>query len=232
MARFSSLIFVALLIIGCGAGKRQVPLSLETKLKRAEMALENGRIFEAKKWTTEALKTNPKLPEPQRLMARILDREIVSEKLSSKNRLPEELTLRERAARAKTLTERGRGLLQANELGDAMRAAEKALQLDPENLEASHLMDDVKEKARRQGREESLFVQNLYQEEINARIQRYTQDAETWTQEGKWGAARLAVEKILLLDPKNSEGLRLSKILDEEESKSLSPLQQVPAGAK
>lgn len=142
-------------------------------------------------------------------MAKILEREIVREKSFSHKDTLEELSSQEKKEQAKTWLERAEGFLDAHQFDEALFAAEQVFQLDSENPEASRLIDEIKERARKEEREESLFVKSLYQEEIHSRIQRYTREAETAFREKRRGEARLTTEKILLLDPKNAKGKRL-----------------------
>ncbi len=126
----------------------------------------------------------------------------------------EELTPQEISLEVKTWLERSRGFLEGNRFDEALQAAEQAFLFDPENLEASRLVDEIKLKAREEGAEESVFLQQLYQEEIEGRIRHYSEEADAWMKAGRWGAARMAVEKILFLDPDNFEGQRLLAVLE------------------
>lgn len=203
------LIVTALLVAGCRPLRTQAPLSYESKLRHAETAFQKGKIFEARKWAGEALALKPEHLEGQRLMAKILDREIVREKSFSRKDTLEELSSQEKREQVKTWLERAEGFLEAHQFDEALFATEQIFQLDSENPDASRLVDEIKERARKEEREEGLFVKNLYREEIHSRIQRYAREAEAALKEERWGAARLAVEKILLLDPKNAMGQRL-----------------------
>lgn len=208
---------IVLLVGGCGSHRGQTTFSYETKMRRAAIALRDDRLFEARKWVSEALKMKPQQPEAQLLMAHVIDREIEKEKTSPESEIPEELTPEKKSLQIKTWLERSRGFLEINQLKEAQWAAEQVFQLDPQNLDASRLMDEIKMKAQKQGRDDELFLQELYQEEISTRIQSYIQQAETRIQDKQWAAARFAVEKILILDPKNVEGRRLLSVLDKRE---------------
>ena len=52
----------------------------------------------------------------------------------------------------------------------------------------------------------------LVNQEVQDRVAVYKQQAQTWIEEGKFGAARLAAEKALLLKPEDDDTL---KLLDE-----------------
>lgn len=210
------LVVAVLLAIGCGSSRKQTLLSYEGEMKRAELALQEGRIIEARKRAVKALEMQPQRIEAQKLIAKVMDREIVQEKLAQQNILPEELTPKEKKNQIKTWLERSRSLLQVNQFEEALAAAEQVFRLDPDHLEASRLIDEIKDKAQKQGRADSLFLQRMYQQEIEDRIRRYIKQAEVWLQEKKWGAARFTIEKILVLDPKNPEGRRLLASLNEK----------------
>ena len=217
MSLLLGLIAAVLLTVSCSASRTQAPLSYEAKLRRAEMALQRERTFEARKWASEALAMHPGRLEGEKLMAKVLDQEIAREKSLSRHDTLEELSSQEKRLQVKTWLERAQSFLEVNQFDEALLAAEQVFQLDPENPEASRLIDEIKQRARKQGQDESLFLKGLYNQEINSRIKRYTQQAEAWFREKRWGAARLAIEKILFLDPKNETGRQLLVQLDEKE---------------
>ena len=186
-------------------------------MKRAELALQKDNSFEARKWAVEALETKPNYPKAQALMAQVIEREVRNEKsLAQAPDILEELNSEQKSLQIKTWLERSRGFLEINQFEEAARAVEQVFLLDPDNLEASRLIDQIKDKATKEGHEEDLFLQDLYQKEINARMIRYGQQAENLIQQKKWGEARFVVEKILMLDPKNAKGRRLSAVLDKQ----------------
>lgn len=206
---------VLLMIVSLEAASSADQGSYKTKMKRAKAAFKQGDVFEAQGWAQEALQMKPGDLEAQGLMAKIFDRQIEQDIiLSQKDTTPEELPSDDKKLKVKTLLERSNTLFEMNLLKEANDTAEEALQLDPDNLEASRLLDAVKARAQKQGREESLFLQELYEEETHSRIDNYNEQAETWMAQGKWGAARIALEKVLMLDPKNEKA---KKLLNEAE---------------
>lgn len=130
---------------------------------------------------------------------------------------PEELSEREKSQQIKTLFERSQGFLERGQFDGALTAVEEVFVLDPENREASRRVDEIKEKARRQGAEESTFLKGLYQVEIESRIHRYVREAETHLGRGRREAARVAIEKIFLLDSENQRAQELEALLDVED---------------
>lgn len=208
---------VVVLLIGCSLNRSPSSLSYEAKMQRAEAALQRERTFEAHRWASEALEMKPGSREAQELMAKVIDQEIANERALHPTQPLEELSPSIKNLQIKTWLERSRSLIQIQEWDQARQAAEQVFRLDPENREASRLIDEIKEKLRKQGKKEGLFVQDLYQEEADSRIQRYLGQAEDGLAKDRWGAARLAVEKVLILDPKNARGRKLLALLEKKE---------------
>lgn len=126
----------------------------------------------------------------------------------------EELTPQEKSNQIKTWMDRGKSYLELGAYEEALKSTEQVFLLDADNLEASRLVDEIKTQIRARGAEDTLFLNGVYQEEIQERIQNYVQQADQWIREGKTGAARMAVDKVLLLDSENIEGQKLQAILD------------------
>lgn len=211
------------LFCGCASGGGTQKLSYEAKMRRAELALKEDKIFEAKRWTQESLTMDPHNFKAETLMAKILDRQIAREKSLLNQKSPEELTESERELQLKTWLERSRGFLEAHEYDQALLSAEKVFQLDPNNWEASRLTDEIRTGARREGKDESVFLEELYGQEIQSRIEKYRKQTRAWMASDRWGAARLALEKILILDPQDKEAKRLLAELDQKEEPLLTP---------
>jgi tetratricopeptide (TPR) repeat protein len=186
-------------------------------MRRAEVALQRERTFEAHQWASEALEMKPGSREAQELMAKVIDQEIANERALNPTQPPEELSPSIKNLQIKTWLERSRSLIQLQEWDQARQAAEQVFRLDPENRESSRLIDEIKDRVRKQGKKEGLFVQDLYQEESDSRIQRYLWQAEGGLAKDRWGAARLAVEKALILDPKNARGRKLLALVEKKE---------------
>ena len=121
---------LALLAGGCSSRKAQTSLSYEAKMKRAALALREDRLFEARRWTSEAIQLRPQEHGAQLLMARVIDREITKAKQSSEGKNPEELTSEEKSLQIKTWLERTRGFLEFNKLEEANLSVEQVFQLD------------------------------------------------------------------------------------------------------
>ena len=128
---------------------------------------------------------------------------------------PEQLAKAEKDSQVKTWIERGKSYLEIDELEQALLSTEQVFRLDAQNREASALVDRIKGRARELGIEETLFVRKLYEEEAKVRVQHYVQQADEQIARRQWGAAALTLEKILLLDPENTEGRRLKDLLEK-----------------
>lgn len=207
--------------IGCHAHHQKVQpaSSYEERLKIAERELRKGKIFEARRLAVEVLEMHPGNEKAEKLIAQTIDRQVTQQKLVVAPPLPEETSSLQRRLHTKTLLERSRSLLEQGELEEALRNAEEVFRYDAGNTEASHLIDNIRERAKKEAREEQLFLEQLYQEEIDARIKRYLEEAKYSMDRKKWGPARLALEKVLLLEPTHREGKQLLSLLEQRERK-------------
>ena len=59
-------------------------------------------------------------------------------------------------------------------------------------------------------------MQRRYEEEIEIRVERYREQAQVWKEEGRLGAAKMAVQKILLLEPKDRNAVVLYEEIKKE----------------
>ncbi|MBI3306623.1 MAG: hypothetical protein HYZ84_02285 [Candidatus Omnitrophica bacterium] len=175
----------------------------------ARRAFEAGELYEARRITKSVLEKKPGDETAQKLMAQIIDQEIAREKEAFEPKAIEEFTKNEKLDEAKIWLDRSKTLLSIRQYGEALLAAEKVFLYDPENSEASRLIDEIKQKAHREGKSDLLFLKHNAEDEIRGRVETYRKQARQWVADGKWGAARLAVEKILLLVPEDKEALRL-----------------------
>lgn len=178
-------------------------------MNQARELLVEERFYEAREVMAGVLDRNSGDPGAEKLMAEILDREIAWQKEAFEVKAVEELAPDEKKNEAKTWLERAKMLMLSRQYDEAMLAAEKVFLYEPESADASGLIDQIKENALREGKGDQLFLKGLAEEEIDERIKRYRLQARQWMQTGQWGAARLAVEKIILLRPEDKEALRL-----------------------
>ncbi len=205
------LLLLVVVISGCHALSHQTisPKSKEAMMNQARELLVEERFYEAREVMAGVLDRNSGDPGAEKLMAEILDREIAWQKEAFEVKAVEELAPDEKKNEAKTWLERAKMLMLSRQYDEAMLAAEKVFLYEPESADASGLIDQIKENALREGKGDQLFLKGLAEEEIDERIKRYRLQARQWMQTGQWGAARLAVEKIILLRPEDKEALRL-----------------------
>jgi tetratricopeptide (TPR) repeat protein len=210
---------MALVITGCATHSRASILQdRSTLLEQARQAFEAGEYYRARKQVEELLQADPGDAEAEQLAAEVLEAEIARHKEVLGRTVPEEYGPEENSSLAKTWLERARMLETLNQPAEALIAAEKVFLYEPDNREASALIDRVQGKLRSEGKEESLFVRKIYEDEVDERVERYKSQAAQWLAEGKLGAARLAAEKAILLNPSDEEAERLYRqIKDEQE---------------
>lgn len=208
---------MACLLVGCKALPTQESSSDNPpSLAEAQKMFEAGEIYRAKRLTHAFLEAHPDNADGTQLMARILDEEITRYKEAFESTAPEELTETEQEEQIKTWLERGKLLLEVREYDEAALAVENVFLYDSQHAEASALMDQIKNYAMRQGKREASDYSEIVHTEVEGRLSRYKKQARDWAEEGKWGAARLAVEKILMLAPDDEEALELLKAIKEQ----------------
>lgn len=178
-------------------------------LLQAKQSLADDQIQDAKEGVREILRKDPEHQGAGVLMAEIIDREISTHMETETLKVVEEYTEREKADAVKTWLERSRALLEAKQYDQAILAAEKVFVIEPENIEASGLVDRIREDVTKEGKAESLVLKEMYRGEIDVRVRVYMKQAEQWMNAERWGMAGLALEKILLLDPQNQEALKM-----------------------
>ena len=180
-----------------------------SKLKTARQFLEAGELFQAKKITEDFLKDHPGHAEAVRLMADILDKEFSQYKEVFKDQAVEELVPDAKEAQVKTWMERGHSLMERGEYDEASATVENVFQYHPQDAKASALLDEIKQRAWKDGKKQIADERLIVDNEVQDRVTIYKEQARTWMQEGKFGAAHLAAQKILILKPDDKEALEL-----------------------
>lgn len=215
-------ITLVLALIGCQALSHNEAKPVTGAEPEARRMFAAGELYQARQLTRKILEKNPSNKSAQKLMAQIIDREIAREKEAFEPKAAEEFTYKEKADEARVWLDRSKTLFSIGRYEEAILAAEKVFLYDPDNLEASRLMDEVREKARREGKSDLLFLKRSAEDEIRERLETYRKQAKRWIREGKWGMAKLTVEKILLLVPEDREALGLyEKIRAQKKIESL-----------
>jgi len=203
-----------------GFGKKK-----EKSLAQAEKFYNAHEYYNARLAAQQALSEDPKDPEAAQLMAAILDKEIERQKEHLLPQAVEEMNADDKQDEIKTWLERSRTLFGVNQYDLALFAAEKVFLYDPNNSAASELIDQIKDKALKEGKADTLFIHKMYKEEIADRLEQYRAQAEDLAMQGQFGQAQFTAEKILMLEPEDPKALNiLQKILshvDRTRSESL-----------
>ncbi len=204
--------------MGCQTTSQPAVDELPT-LIQIQQYFEAGELYHAKKLASAFLNENPNDVEAQLLMAKILEEEIAQHKDAFDTKALEELDSDEKTLEAKTWLERSQGFLDAGQYEQAAWAAEKVFQFDPHNQKASQLLDRIKKDAWVYGKKQIDTGNNMIEDEVGDRVAIYRRQASQWMAERKWGAARFAVEKILLLLPEDKDALNLLKTIKSQSAK-------------
>lgn len=208
---------MTLVMVGCKSvahetGSPAGPASLAY----AQKLFDAGDLYLAKRQTDAFLKANPSSTEGQVLMAEILDEEISQHKEAFEQLSDEELSADNKEFQIKTWLERSRSLFEIGQYDEATNAAETVFTLDPQNAEASKLLDQIKNGAWSAGKKEIMDGSEVVKAEVDDRAVIYRKQAKNYLATGQLGAAKLTAEKLLILHPEDEDGL---KILDQVNSK-------------
>ncbi len=211
---------MSLMVVSCGSAWGKTDSKLESNLMKAEKHLEQGELYMAKKSVEKVLDADKENPRGQQLMAQILDQEISRRMEIFKDTAPEDFTASEKSGEIKTWLERAKSFMAIHQYDQATLAAEKVFEYDPQNLEASRLLDEIKSYAIQEGKAQSFLVQEMAHDESRQRVTLYEKQAQEAIAKNMWGTARLASEKILLLEPNNEKALAFVKQINQHRQNS------------
>jgi len=190
----------------------------EKPLAEAKKSYENHEYYTARRFAQQALEQNPQDPEAAKMMAEILDKEIERQKEQLLPQAIEEMNGGDRQDAIKTWLDRSRSLFAVNQYDLALFAAEKVFLYDADNIAASELIDQIKGKALKEGKADTLFIHKMYKEEISDRLEQYRVEAEDLASQGRFGQAQFTAEKILMLEPEDPKALSvLQKVLSHRD---------------
>ncbi len=214
-------------LTGCATGPRSSLVSgdREAMLSQAEKFYNNHEYYSARHAAQQVLDEEPQNPRATKLMANILDKEIERQKEHLLPQAIEEMNSDDKQDQIKTWLERSRALFNANQYDLALFAAEKVFLYDANDNAASELIDQIKAKALKEGKADTLFIHKMYKNEIADRLEQYRAQAEDFAAKGQLGQAQFTAEKILMLEPEDPKALSiLQKVLssrDRTRSESL-----------
>ncbi len=205
------------------------PLDLEIIESRVYLA--SGEVTKARSKTEDLMLRYPGNEKVRNLMSEVIDREIAEEKepeTPSKDASIEStpaLSAQQKQIEIDRWLERAKTLASYHQFDQAVLAAEKVFQLDPENVRASRLIDQIQGKALKEGTSDMKAIKKSAKQEAKGRVQQYLAQAREWSESGSFGAARLACDKVLILDPDNDEAQsikkQIRKHLENEAGKTL-----------
>ncbi len=204
------------LVAGCATGSRSSLISgdREAVLSKAEKFYNNHEYYSARRAVQQVLAEDPNNLRAGKLMADILDKEIERQKEHLLPQAIDEMNADDKQDQIKTWLERSRALFNASQYDLALFAAEKVFLYDAENAVASELIDQIKGKALREGKADTLFIHKMYKNEIADRLEQYRTEAEELVAKGQFGQAQFTAEKILMLEPEDPKALAiLQKVL-------------------
>lgn len=207
-------------LAGCATGPRSSLVSgdREAVLSQAEKFYRNHEYYNAHRTVQQVLAEEPQNPRATKLMADILDKEIERQKEHLLPQAIEEMDADDKQDQIKTWLERSRALFNANQYDLALFAAEKVFLYDAENNTASELIDQIKGKALKEGKADTLFIHKMYKNEIADRLEQYRTQAEELAAQGQLGQAQFTAEKILMLEPEDPKALSiLQKVLSRRD---------------
>ena len=207
-------------LAGCATGSRSALVSSdrEAALSQAQKFYSNHEYYNARCAVQKVLKEEPQNPQASKIMADILDKEIERQKEHLLPQASDEMNTDDKQDQVKTWLERSRALFDANQYDLALFAAEKVFLYDAENNAASELIDQIKAKALKEGKADTLFIHKMYKNEIADRLEQYRTQAQDLASQGQLGQAQFTAEKILMLEPEDPKALSiLQKILSSKD---------------
>ena len=210
------IILITGILAGCATGPRSSLVSGDRAevLSKAEKFYNNHEYYNARQAAQQVLAEEPQNPQAMKLMADILDKEIERQKEHFLPQAVEEMNADDKQDQIKTWLERSRTLFNANQYDLALFAAEKVFLYDANDSAASELIDQIKAKALKEGKADTLFIHKMYKNEIADRLEQYRTEAEDLAARGQLGQAQFTAEKILMLEPEDPKALSiLQKVL-------------------
>ena len=214
------IVILAGFLAGCATGPRSSLVSgnREEVLSQAEKFYNNHEYYNARRAVQQVLAEEPQNPQATKLMAGILDKEIERQKEHLLPQAIDEMNADDKQDQIKTWLERSRVLFNANQYDLALFAAEKVFLYDANDSAASELIDQIKAKALKEGKADTLFIHKMYKNEIADRLEQYRTQAEDLAAQGQLGQAQFTAEKILMLEPEDPKALSiLQKVLSHKD---------------
>ncbi len=202
----ANLILLSWLCAGC-ALPRQIHFSGSPSLEAARGHLDDGEYYQARKAAERFLKDHPADKDASALLQDILIREAARRREILATKPLEEWSRDERDAEIETWMERAKSLLEIQEYEQALLSAEHVFLYDPENQRASRLIDEINHRALRDGARQIQMQRSSLEIEKRGLLEEYRRRLKAAREAGRVGAAKMAAERILLLNPEDKEAL-------------------------
>lgn len=209
-------LFLMMQLTSCQTVSRTSKTPVIPSVPAIEGALANGQYYQARKMTEELLKTEPENDELKTLMGKVLEAEIAEQKQILEETIVDEDDTEDSDKQVLTWLERAREFYHQAEYEQAILSAEEVFKYDPTNVEASRIIDAVKKQIHTEGKQEAVFLKNMYNDEISERVSRYKTEAKDRIGQGNYGQAKLLLQKALLLDPTDKEIPHLFEQLEND----------------
>ncbi len=225
-----AIVLLAEIVIFSGCAHKTVQTGIPkvadiAPLDQARHSYDQGEYYKARVLVQNELSKDPENTAAQQLMGDVLDKEIARQKeailvgsADADNDDRDGGSDESNQTEVKNWLERSKSLLHQNQYDLALFAAEKVFVYDANNREASLLIDDIKDKAVKSGKADTLFLSKMYKEEVSERVKNYRSEAKQLLSEDKKEQAKFNLQKILLLEPEDPEALRLFSDLQKKEA--------------
>jgi hypothetical protein len=136
-------------------------------------------------------------------------------------KVTEELSDSEKQSMIRELLAEGDRYADEKNYNLANAAYESIFLLDHEHEGASERIDRLKKRMLKEGKSETDLVTRVYDSEIDMRVRTYLKQAKEFMETGRVGQSRLALQKLLLINPLHEEAEKLYKKLNEETEETL-----------
>lgn len=189
----------------------------EMSLMEAQVYLADQDYEKAEKVTRQILEKSRGNEAAEKFMAQVIQAQGRHTNSGLTLKPLEEMSSEEKRLEIERWMERTRSFLALGHYEEAVAAVEKVFLYQSYHPQASRLLDEIHEKALQEGHKDLAALEQAAQEEIKMRIKNYRRQAKQRLSQGQWGHARVAIDKILMLDPSDREALRLKEGLKQHE---------------
>lgn len=192
------------------------------QITEANRLVDQGEYYKAAQKASNLLALFPQDPSVKALSTSVESRQAERYRgLRASAMGAPELTIREKADAIQTLNERAEEYYQNEKYDEARETVQEVFQYEPSNAQASRLMDKLGQKEREQAEKQTGMLREVYRDEMTERMEIYRKEAKRMIEEQRFGRARFALEKMLLLDSKDPEANRLYEtVLHQLEKKA------------